>query len=244
MRILASVDETDIGTIKEGQDAIFSVQSFANRNFRGKVDQVRLASTTSNNVVSYTVVVDVANPDGALLPGMTATVQFVTGEADNALIVPNTALRFRPPMTAADSAKRLAQGAAGGANGAPTGAPTGAPAGAPAGGQGGGGFGGGPGGPGGFGGGQRPAAGGQSGARGGFGVLYTLQGDSLVRHRVKLGISDGSRTVVTGEGLTKGMQVVIGTGTGTTAGAGSSGTASPFQQQRATAGRGGPASPF
>lgn len=234
MRILASVDETDIGTIKEGQPALFTVQSFANRNFRGTVDQVRLASTTSNNVVSYTVVVNVDNPDGALLPGMTATVQFVTGEATDALIVPNTALRFRPPMTAADSAARAAQMASGGGTGGPAAGGSGGAAGG-AGGPPGGGFGG-------FGGVARPAGG--SVSRGGFGVLYTLQGDSLVRHRVKLGITDGSRTVVTGEGITKGMQIVIGSGTGGATAAATSATASPFQQQPRAAGRGGPPTPF
>ena len=103
--------------IHENQDVRFTVQAYANQTFVGKVRQVRLQSTTTENVVNYTVVVTVDNPKGTLLPGMTATVEFLTGSAENALIVPNAALRFRAtpemmaeagvtngaPRTAADS---------------------------------------------------------------------------------------------------------------------------------------------
>jgi HlyD family secretion protein len=97
MQILASVDESDIGLVKTGQTARFTVKAFPNRTFRGTVRQVRLQSTTEQNVVSYTVVVSVKNPDGVLLPGMTATVEFVTATAEDVLKVANAALRFRPP---------------------------------------------------------------------------------------------------------------------------------------------------
>ena len=70
MQILASVDESDIGKIQAGQPVTFTVQSFPDRTFNGTVDQVRLNSTTLNNVVSYTAVVAVSNEDGKLLPGM------------------------------------------------------------------------------------------------------------------------------------------------------------------------------
>jgi HlyD family secretion protein len=117
MQILANVDESDIGLIHEGQDVRFTVQAYPNQTFSGKVKQVRLQSTTTENVVNYTVVVSVDNPKGTLLPGMTATVEFLTGSAENALVVPNAALRFRAtpemmaeagvrigaPRTAADS---------------------------------------------------------------------------------------------------------------------------------------------
>ena len=96
MQILASVDESDIGLIKDGAAAQFTVQSYPNEHFDGKVQQVRLQSTTTDNVVSYTAVVSVGNPTGKLLPGMTATVNFVTGSADNVLTVPNAALRIKP----------------------------------------------------------------------------------------------------------------------------------------------------
>lgn len=107
MQILAAVDESDIGLIKDGQQVEFTVQSYPNRTFTGTVQQVRLQSKTADNVVSYTVVVAVSNPDGALLPGMTATVQFLTGSASDALLVPNAALRIRPTpemLTAATGA--------------------------------------------------------------------------------------------------------------------------------------------
>ena len=96
MQILASVDESDIGQIRAGQPVTFTVQAYRDDEFAGQVRQVRLKDSTSNNVVSYTTVVDVANPGGKLLPGMTATVRFVTDSAGNALTVPNAALRFQP----------------------------------------------------------------------------------------------------------------------------------------------------
>ncbi|HET9888609.1 MAG TPA: efflux RND transporter periplasmic adaptor subunit, partial [bacterium] len=96
MRILVSVDESDIGAIQEGQPARFTVQAFPARTFSGIVRQVRLQSTTEENVVNYTVVVDVDNSDLKLLPGMTATVDFVIREAKDVLKVSNAAVRFRP----------------------------------------------------------------------------------------------------------------------------------------------------
>ncbi len=96
MEILAAVDESDIGMIKQGQAARFTVQAYPEETFMGTVHQVRLQSTTLENVVNYTVAVDVENPDGRLLPGMTATVDFLIETADNVLKIPNAALRFRP----------------------------------------------------------------------------------------------------------------------------------------------------
>src|SRR5688572_4770807 len=96
MQILASVDESDIGLIKDGQEVRFSVQAYPDENFRGTVRQVRLQSVTQENVVNYTAVVEVDNSSGKLLPGMTATVDFLTGSAKNVLLVPNAALRVRP----------------------------------------------------------------------------------------------------------------------------------------------------
>ena len=96
MQILALVDESDIGSIRNGLPVEFSVQAYPNESFTGMVQQVRLQSKTQDNVVNYTVVVGVKNTTGKLLPGMTATVQFLTGSADNVLIVPNSALRIKP----------------------------------------------------------------------------------------------------------------------------------------------------
>lgn len=223
MRILASVDETDIGLIKEGQDVEFTVQSFQNRLFHGTVDQVRLASTSENNVVSYTVVVDVANPDGALLPGMTATVSFITAQAKNVLTVANTALRFRPPVdesAAGSSAARVADTPS--TQSVPQAAPR--PAGA------GGGFGG----PGGFGGMSAVRAPREApDARPTTGTLYTLSEDgSLTPHKVQIGITDGTRTEIHGEGIEAGMQVVIGINLVGSAGGASGAASNPFQQQQ------------
>src|SRR2546423_1967649 len=94
MQILAKVDESDIGQFAVGQPVTFTVQAYPNRSFTGTVQQVRLQSTTQDNVVNYTTVISVSNVDGKLLPGMTATVQFLTGSAKNALLVPNPARRF------------------------------------------------------------------------------------------------------------------------------------------------------
>ena len=73
------------------------MQAFSDRTFEGRVRQVRLQSSSQENVVNYTVVVAVQNPEGELLPGMTATVEFVTAGAEDVLKVPNAALRFQPP---------------------------------------------------------------------------------------------------------------------------------------------------
>ncbi|MGH9319529.1 MAG: efflux RND transporter periplasmic adaptor subunit [Vicinamibacteria bacterium] len=96
MQILATVDESDIGRIFEGQAVRFTVQAYPDRSFEGTVRQVRLQSTIVENVVNYAVVVDVENPDRVLLPGMTATVDFFVEAAKDVLRVQNAALRFRP----------------------------------------------------------------------------------------------------------------------------------------------------
>lgn len=115
MQILASVDESDIGQIKDGQPVQFTVQSYPNQRFTGSVKQVRLQSTTTDNVVNYTAVVGVRNPGGKLLPGMTATVQFQTASAENVLTVPNAALHITPtPEMLAAFAKERAQSGQGG----------------------------------------------------------------------------------------------------------------------------------
>ena len=81
MQILASVGESDIGSIVEDQRVRFTVQTYPNEHFTGTVRQVRLQSKTVENVVNYTVVIEVENKDGRLLPGMTANVDFLTGTA-------------------------------------------------------------------------------------------------------------------------------------------------------------------
>src|ERR1043166_7584799 len=92
MQILAQVGESDIAQIKEGQPVEFTVQALPGRTFKGTVQQVRLQSTTTDNVVNYTVVIAADNSRGKLLPGMTARVNFLTKAATNVLEVPNAAL--------------------------------------------------------------------------------------------------------------------------------------------------------
>jgi len=105
MQILAQVDESDIGEIKDGQKVIFTVQAY-DRNFEGTVKQIRLQPQTVQNVVNYTVVVKAKNESGLLLPGMTATVDFYVEEKKDVLIVPNSALRFKPTQQMLDSFKK------------------------------------------------------------------------------------------------------------------------------------------
>lgn len=96
MQIDSSVAEADVGSIRVGQDVQFRVDAFPDRSFAGKVRQIRLNPTIASNVVTYNVVVEVANPDEILLPGMTAYLSVVIQTKSDVLMVPNAALRFRP----------------------------------------------------------------------------------------------------------------------------------------------------
>jgi HlyD family secretion protein len=106
MQVETSVDEADIGRICVGQPASFTVDAFPGKEFSGIVDQVRKAPITVHNVVTYTVVLSTDNPDLTLLPGMTATVRVLVKKFENAIKVPNAALRFRP-LTAGSGASRV-----------------------------------------------------------------------------------------------------------------------------------------
>jgi len=99
MQVECSVDEADIGKVKEDQRVTFTVDAFPDDNFSGTVSQVRYSPEIVQNVVTYTTIVAVENPEMKLRPGMTATVSIVVGEAKNALLVPNSALRFTPQFT-------------------------------------------------------------------------------------------------------------------------------------------------
>jgi HlyD family secretion protein len=96
MKIELAVDEADIGQVKVGQRATFTVDAFPDRRFNGEVSQVRLSATTTNNVVTYPVVIQVDNRDGTLLPGMTANAEIEVSRRDDVLRVPNAALRYKP----------------------------------------------------------------------------------------------------------------------------------------------------
>ncbi|TZF90034.1 efflux RND transporter periplasmic adaptor subunit, partial [Cognatilysobacter lacus] len=96
MKIELAVDEADIGQVKVGQRATFTVDAFPDRRFSGEVSQVRLSATTASNVVTYPVVINVDNSDGTLLPGMTANAEIEVSRRENVLRVPNAALRYKP----------------------------------------------------------------------------------------------------------------------------------------------------
>ena len=112
MRVIADVDEADIGGVVEGQQATFTVDAFPEDVFKGSVTQVRLQPTTESNVVTYEVVVDAPNPDLKLKPGLTANLTIYTMQKDSVLLVPLKALRFQPenaPEPVADSANPRAR---------------------------------------------------------------------------------------------------------------------------------------
>lgn len=256
MQILAPVDESDIGQIKEGQAVRFTVKAYPDKKFTGTVKQVRLQSTVEQNVVNYTVVVGVKNPDGVLLPGMTATVEFLTATAKDVFKVANAALRFRPSeammaeVRARMQRERAAREAAaqGGGEGVggeasrgsqpPGDSPRGAgdTAGQRAGAAGGvgGGFAGGGGlmAGGGFPAGMGGAVAGGQGANGARGpremtMLYYLDADGkLAAMPVRTGITDGQSTEVRGRRVEIGMQVIASM----TQSARST-SSNPFQQQ-------------
>jgi len=106
MQVQASIDEADIGQVKVGQTVAFTVDAYPSRTFQGTVSQIRLSPTTVQNVVSYTVMVDLDNKDMALLPGMTANVTVDVQTAENVLKVPAAALKFMPPMAGEGKWKR------------------------------------------------------------------------------------------------------------------------------------------
>jgi HlyD family secretion protein len=120
MQVETSIDEADVGRIRVGQRATFTVDAFPGRTFSGEVRQVRKSAQTVQNVVTYTVLVSAGNPDGQLMPGMTANVRIVTDTRESVLKVANAALRFRPPGESAapgDAKAGAASPPAGGSGG-------------------------------------------------------------------------------------------------------------------------------
>ena len=182
MQVDTSVAEADVGRLRAGMAASFTVDAYPGEVFRGAVRQVRNAPQTVQNVVTYDAVVDVANPELKLRPGMTATVTFVFAEKEDVLRVPNAALRFRPPPGFGDAKGQVAgRSGAGGATGRAEAA--GGPAGAGA--QG------------------RPGT-----AEPGTRTVWVLRGEKPVPVRIRPGISDGTVTEVVSGGLEAGDAVV------------------------------------
>jgi len=112
MHIEASVPESDVGRLAVDMPVEFTVDAFPGQRFKGTIEQVRNAAVTVQNVVTYTAIVAVDNPDLKLRPGMTATVTIVTAKKDDVLAVPNAALRFKPPASALASASASPGGSA------------------------------------------------------------------------------------------------------------------------------------
>jgi HlyD family secretion protein len=96
MQIEAAVGELDVTSIHRGQAVRFTLESLPGRRFSGVVENIRMIPMTTNNIVSYTVIINVENRDGSLMPGMTCAVDFIVERAENILIVPNAALRYQP----------------------------------------------------------------------------------------------------------------------------------------------------
>ncbi|MFH2052671.1 MAG: efflux RND transporter periplasmic adaptor subunit [bacterium] len=207
MQILVAVDESDIGRIREGQATKFTVQAYPDDTFQGTVRQVRLQSVVDDNVVNYQVVVSVENPGMRLLPGMTATVDFIVDEATDVLYAPNAALRFRPSqeeMAAVFARRRAERGLNSGEEGTTGRRGSGADSG----------------------------QGGQGGQPGGTmpadrGMLWVTREDgTLDVVMVRTSITDGTSTAVEGRDLVEGLEVIAGVASKAAAAAGS-----PFQQQ-------------
>jgi HlyD family secretion protein len=185
MRIDTSFAEADIGLIREGQQVRFTVDAFPNRSFFGEVQQIRLNPTNQQNVVTYNVRINVANPELVLLPGMTAYVNIGVQQRDKALLVPNAALRFKP-LEAAE--KKVSNGQAG------SGMAPGMGAGA-------------------VGSGAKAGAGNGKKRDGQSGTVYVLDGGELRPVSVQLGITDNRNTEVLSGELKAGERVVVGENT-------------------------------
>ncbi|HZP88665.1 MAG TPA: efflux RND transporter periplasmic adaptor subunit [Burkholderiales bacterium] len=189
MQIDSNVAEADIGKVRTGQLVRFTVDAYPERRFEGRVQQIRLAPITQQNVVTYNVVVEVSNPDLVLMPGMTAYLSIVTDQVENALLVPNAALRFKPSDLKAGDAKSSdtkagdgRSGAAGGGSGGQSGAPTS-----------GRGMNGGP---------KRPTVPTNP-------TVYVARDEAVVPVVIQIGISDGRRTVVKSGDLKPGDRVAV-----------------------------------
>ncbi len=189
MQVDTSVAEADVGRLKAGMAASFTVDAYPGETFRGKIRQVRNAPQTVQNVVTYDAVIDVDNPDHKLKPGMTANVTFVYAEKEDVLKVPNAALRFRPPPSMLGDGK-------GGAPGARAAGAGGATGGGAAGSTGGGGAG------------PRSGAGGGRPGDASGRTVWTLTDEKPAPVKVKTGITDGTFTEVI-EGELKAGDVVI-----------------------------------
>lgn len=154
MQVVADVDEADIGDVKEGERVTFTVDAYPDDTFEGEVKQVRQEATTSNNVVTYEVVISAPNADLKLKPGLTANVTIYTAERKGVLSVPSKALRFTPQKETVGKMKIV--DAANAKN-----------------------------------------------------KVWTIEGNSIVAHKVNIGMTDGTNTQIV-DGIAEGTKVVTG----------------------------------
>ncbi len=194
LRLDVSVDEADVGSVKVGQDASFTVSAYPSRRYPAQVTRVAFGSTKTDNVVTYITWLEVNNSDMSLRPGMTAAATITSTERKDVLLVPNTALRFMPAQAAVADAQPNAGGAKPAGSGSSSGGimsqlmPRMPRSGS---------------GP------RKPGAGADAGdGAGKIRQVWVLQEGAAKPFTVQVGISDGRHTEVTGEGLTPGMAVI------------------------------------
>lgn len=154
MQVVANVDEADIGDVKEGERVTFTVDAYPDDTFKGEVKQVRQEATTTNNVVTYEVVISAPNADLKLKPGLTANVTIYTAERKGVLSVPSKALRFTPQKETVGKMKIVDVANA-------------------------------------------------------KNKVWTIEGNSIVAHKVNIGMTDGTNTQIVG-GIAEGTKVVTG----------------------------------
>ena len=153
MQVVADVDEADIGDVKEGERVTFTVDAYPDDTFDGTVKQVRQEATTTNNVVTYEVVISAPNADLKLKPGLTANVTIYTAERKNVTCVPSKALRYTPTKETVGKRKIVDCN--------------------------------------------------------GKNKVWTIEGNSLVAHRVNIGMTDGTNTELL-SGMKLGAEVITG----------------------------------
>lgn len=154
MQVVADIDEADIGDVKEGERVTFTVDAYPDDTFEGEVKQVRQEATTTNNVVTYEVVISAPNADLKLKPGLTANVTIYTAERKGVLSVPSKALRFTPQKETVGKMKIVDVANA-------------------------------------------------------KNKVWTIEGNSIVAHKVNIGMTDGTNTQIVG-GIAEGTKVVTG----------------------------------
>ncbi len=257
MQVQASIDETDIGKIEDGQNVTFTVDAYEDRIFNGTVSQIRLQPTITQNVVKYTVIINVPNPDKKLLPGMTANITVHIQQVTDVLKIPASATRFTPSQEIIDKMMKIwpdsikqkmqkwlerrkqggqqvagtasqVQGSQGG-NTASGSQAAGNPRTTAGGSQvNRNGF---------SGGGSQPGGQKGFGGRKNAGMVWVKKGEMIIPERVKLGLSDGSSTEVKEGNIMEGDELITGILNQSSA---TQQQASPFQpQMRPAAGRGG-----